>query len=483
VPAGPAPTESAWSTAGRDRPAFRAFAVSLPLLAVNIGLLFVFDLAHHLALTLTLLGVAFLGLLWAARWLEAKAAPSGKALLLTALLLRLPLLCLPPTLSDDVLRYLWDGKVAAAGLNPYALPPAADRLSPLRDESWRRLPHTQVPTVYPPLSVAAFSIASRMPIPLFGWKTMASGGDLLACWLLLGVARRLGVPAGRTVWYAWNPLVTLEVAGMGHVDALGVAAVVAVVLCLLSQPPQRLGATAANAATATWAAAGALAKLVPLAAFPMWARQAGRPWRFLAIAGGLVALAVAPVVAASRGLSPGLVTYGISWEFNGPVFEPLWRVLDWAGAAPALARGLDRYKAWSQNWEGVNFIYPYLYPQLLAKLLLAGGMAAVVLASLRWREPATGTGRLFGALLLLSATVYPWYLLWVLPWAALRRQTAWLALSALILLSYIPQFAGVPLWPWVYLGIWGPFLILLLVVPRDSSPAASEKPPWGRGAP
>jgi alpha-1,6-mannosyltransferase len=431
---------------------------------VHFGLLLIFDLAHHLALTLTLLGAAFLGLLWAARRLEAIAEMttlSARAILLAALLLRLPLLPLPPTLSDDVLRYLWDGKVAAAGFNPYALPPAAGRLSPLRDEMWRRLPHTQVPTVYPPLSVAAFSIASRLPFPLLGWKTFVTGADLLACWLLLAVARRLGVPPGRTVWYAWNPLVTLEVAGMGHVDALGVAAVVAVVLCLLSPTPRK------TSAAATWAAVGALAKLVPLAAFPLWARQSGRPWRFLGAAGGLTALAMAPVVVAARGVPPGLVTYGISWEFDGPVYEPLWRALDRAGAAPALAHGLDRWKEWSQNWTSVNPLYPYLYPQLLAKLLLAGGVAAVVLASLRWRDPAASTGRLFGALLLLSATVYPWYLLWVLPWAALRRHTAWLALSALILLSYLPQFAGVPLWPWVYVGIWGPFFGLLLFGPKN----------------
>jgi hypothetical protein len=442
---------------------------------VNVGLLFVFDLAHHLALTLTLLGIAFLGLLAAAKWLEAteeRTATSGKAILLAALLLRLPLLPLPPTLSDDVLRYLWDGKVAAAGLNPYALPPAADRLSPLRDETWRRLPHTQVPTVYPPLSVAAFSIAIRMPFPLLAWKTMAAAADLLACWLLLGVARRLGVPPGRTVWYAWNPLVTLEVAGMGHVDALGVAAVVGVVLCLLARKAGQEGQEKSGLPRriASWAAAGALAKLVPLAAFPMWARQSGRPWRFLGMAGGLVALAVAPVVVASRGVPPGLVAYGVSWEYDGPVYEPLWRVLDEAGAAPALARGLDRYKAWSKNWEGVNFIYPYLYPRFLAKLLLAAGMGAIVLASLRWRDPVAGTGRLFGALLLLSATVYPWYLLWVLPWAALRRHTAWLALSALILLSYLPRLPGVPLWPWVYVGIWVPFGVLMVVEPKSKDP-------------
>jgi hypothetical protein len=74
-----------------------------------------------------------------------------------------------------------------------------------------------------------------------------------------------------------------------------------------------------------------------------------------------------------------------------------------------------------------------------------------------------GTGRLLGRLLLLSATVYPWYLLWVLPWAALRRDAAWLALSGLILLSYIPQHMGVPLMPWVYLAIWGPFFALLMI--------------------
>src|SRR6202030_343488 len=106
----------------------------------------------------------------------------------------------------DALRYLWDGKVAAAGYNPYALPPAAGRLTLLRDENWRRLPHRQVQTVYPPLSIAAFSIAARLPNPILAWKAMATAADLAGCALLLALARRLGLPGTRTVWYAWNPL-------------------------------------------------------------------------------------------------------------------------------------------------------------------------------------------------------------------------------------------------------------------------------------
>jgi hypothetical protein len=449
---------------GRSRPGPVAFA--LPLVAANLGLLLIFDLAHHLILALALLGAAFLMLLFAAPRLEATRAPLSGAVLLGALLLRLPLLPLPPTLSDDVLRYLWDGKVAATGLNPYALAPAAEPLTPLRDEIWRRLPHRSIPTVYPPLSLAAFSIAIRTPFPMSIWKLMATGADLAACWLLLAIARKLGVPEGRTVLYAWNPLVALEVAGMGHVDALGVAAVAGAVLLLL--PPVRRGGAA------TLAAAGVLAKLVPFAALPMWARQSGRPWRFLAASAGLVAVAALPVIAATGGMPPGLRVYGVSWEFDGPLFEPLWRLLAAAGAAPALAHGLDRLKSLTGFYQGLNPIYPYLYPQLLAKLVLATGMAAAVVASQRERDPAAGTGRLLGRLLICSATVYPWYLLWVLPWAALRRDAAWLALSALILLSYLPQFAGVALWPWVYLGIWGPFFLLFLLRRAGGAAGGSE---------
>jgi hypothetical protein len=358
------------------------------------------------------------------------------------------MLALPLTLSDDALRYLWDGRVALAGFNPYALPPDAPELEPLRDGLWRRLPHGEVPTVYPPLAVAAFSIASRLPFPVLGWKALVTAADLGTCALLLGLARRRGIPEGRTAWYAWSPLAALEVAGMGHVDALGVAACVGLGLALCSRPPRPL-------AGGTWAAAGVLAKLVPAAALPMWARQSGHPFRLLGTAAVLIATAVLPVIASTGGMPPGLVTYGISWEFNGPLYEPLWRLLDAVGTAPWLTRTLEALERRTELWYAWDWIYPYLYPQLLAKLLLAVGMAAAVLWSLREKDPVAGTLRLFGTLLLLSATVYPWYLLWVLPWAALTRHPAWLTLAGLILFSYLP------LSPWIYLAIWLPFTILL----------------------
>ncbi|MBV8201472.1 MAG: hypothetical protein JOZ15_12690, partial [Acidobacteria bacterium] len=247
MPAPPAPPPRSSSPPGSPRssgallpePGWRQWAAALlPLLAVNVALSITSDLAHRLVLALALLGPAFAWLAWMARRLESsRSSARGMfcAILAGAFLLRLPLLPLPLTLSDDALRYLWDGKVAAAGLNPYALSPAAGQLAFLRDESWRHLPHRQVQTIYPPLSIAAFSIAARLPKPILAWKAMAAAADLAGCALLLALARRLDLPLARTVWYAWNPLVAIELSGMAHVDALGVAACLGAVLCLV--PP------------------------------------------------------------------------------------------------------------------------------------------------------------------------------------------------------------------------------------------------------
>ena len=443
-----------------------------------MALLLVFDLARHLLLVLLLAGAAFASLPWAARRLTVASGSPDRAVLLGALLLRLPLLPLPPTLSDDVLRYLWDGRVAAAGENPYRFAPDSPELSPLRDDLWQRLPHRQIPTVYPPFAVAAFSIAARLPFPILSWKLLVTGADLAACAFLLRLARQLGLPAGRVIGYAWNPLVALEVAGMGHVDVLGVAASLAAVSFLLARrvPSPEGGAEGELrparpvAAAGALAALGLLAKLAPAAALPMWSRQSGRPALFLAVALSLTAVACLPVVSSLGGVPPGLVTYGVRWEWNGPLFEPLWRALNAAGTAPWLAGRLDAFKRWSGEWTRFNFLYPYLYPQFLAKLLLAVLALAAVGRSLWERDPVAGSGRLFGALLLASATVYPWYLLWVLPWAALALHPAWLALSASSLLSYLAPRLGVPPWPWIWLASWGPFFALL--------PLALRKRAW-----
>lgn len=436
-------------------------------MAVGAGLARVGALDRHPGWTLSLLAAGFLWQAVAVIGLEASGRRAAGGILVVALLLRLPLLTLPPSLSDDALRYLWDGRVAAAGENPWRLAPDAAELEPLRDERWRRLPHRGVATVYPPLAVGLFSIAAAAPRPLLALKAALTAADLAVCWLLLALARRRGVPEARAAWYAWSPLAALETAGMGHVDALGVAAAVAAVLMLSRRRAGGPGLAEAGAALA--AAGGALAKLVPLVALPMWARQSRRPARFVAVALAVVALGLGPVAVAAGGVPPGLLAYGVSWQFNGPLHEPLWRAIDALGLDHAAHRALDAAKRGTDLHAPFNPLYPWLYPQFMAKVLLAAVAAAAVVRSLRARDPVAGSRDLFGALLLCSATVYPWYALWVLPFAALTRALPWLALAALLPLAYLPRMVpGVELFPWVWLAIWAPFALLFALhsIPR-----------------
>ncbi len=424
--------------------------------SAHLGLLIVFDLDRHLLLTLVLIGVGFAGMVVAERQLRyLLPADALWTCLLVALVLRALLLPLPPSLSGDVLRYLWDGRVVAAGFNPYALAPDAVELVPLRDELWEQLDHRQVPTVYPPLAQGLFVVAAWLPKPLLGLKSILMSLDLGSCALLWVLARRWRLPAERTIWYAWNPLVTLEITGMGHVDGLGVVLVILTTVLLTFRPPKL--------AHAVSTAAGAiLAKLVPLLAVPVWARQSRRPWLFSTLLVLLSTAGLLPTFSSTGGVTPGLVRYGVSWEFNGPLFEPLWRLLALVRIDVAGEWALNRLKELGEFHGFWNQLYPLNYPQLWAKLVLAAGLLVALASAWRAASPLVALRRVFGSAIVFSAVVYPWYALWVLPWAALSRQRAWLSLSFLLFLSYLPQEMNVAIFPWILISIWLPFAVLVL---------------------
>lgn len=432
-------------------------------MAAHIGLLITRDLGSHLVVFLALVVVAFVGLVAGDRLLRGVGPTIGQSILVVAVALRLLMVLLPPTLSEDVLRYVWDGRVLQAGFNPYELPPEAAELAPLRDELWHDLAHREVATVYPPLAQAVFALAAWVPAPVYALKAILAAADVGTCLLLLLLVRRWQIPEERVLWYAWNPLVTVELAGMGHIDGLGVALVVLTTL-LLTLPGRRLGTAAVTAAAAV------LTKLVPILALPAWGRQSSRIGRFLLLASVLVLAGLLPMFATTGGAPPGLVKYGVSWEFNGPLFEPLWRLLDRAGWPATVHAGLDHLKLVSGNHEFWNRFYPWNYPQLWAKMLLAIGLTVALLWAWRDRDTPRSMHKIFGAVILFSATVYPWYAIWVLPWAALRRSLAWLMLTALLFLSYIPQFAPVAHFPWIYALIWLPFLVVMVLARRWSTP-------------
>ena len=519
----------------RRRPLGALAAAAWPLIACFAALLTV-DLAGlgpapgapgpgiaFLALLLLSFGALWRGLRRLGAATGSRSAVPAAGILAVAALLRLLALPLTPSLSDDVYRYLWDGRVAGSGANPYLLTPDDESLAGLRDDLWNRTAHRDVATVYPPLALGMFAAAAALPEPLLAYKLALAAVDLAGCALLLALARRRGNGLAALA-YVWNPLLVVEGAGMGHVDVLGTSLVVGCVWLLGGgggrrggQPEGRPGFEAASggsrrgrrrtqratptesrtgyagapagppkhgreaeglaplerrstqgAAAGVVAALAVLAKLVPLAALPLWWRGAkGRGRRaFAAGAGVLLLPTAAAVLLWTRGAPPGLVEYALRWEYNGPLHEPLWRLirllrLDLAASgAVHLVRAIFGGDVEAAPW---STLYSFAYPQFLARAAL---LAAAAAAWLRlWRRcpaPAQATFAAFAVVLLASPTFYPWYLLWILPWAALLGVRAVLLLSATLPLAYLPALAGVPYFPWVYGAVWLPPAILLL---------------------
>ena len=153
-----------------------------------------------------------------------KPASTGLLLLIFAfsITFRAVLVFSQPRLSDDMYRYVWEGRVQANGFTPYTHPPDAPELRPLRDGAiWPLINRKSSVTVYPAGAELAFAVLWRIwPDSLRWFQIVMAGGDVLAGVLLVFLLRALGQPPQRVLIYLWSPLVIFETAHSAHVDGL-----------------------------------------------------------------------------------------------------------------------------------------------------------------------------------------------------------------------------------------------------------------------
>src|SRR5205085_1483066 len=161
-------------------------------------------------------------------WLSLNSRDSRRVLVLGlvfAALFRLSILFFPPYLSDDIYRYVWDGRVQATGTNPYRYVPADEALTQLRDE--KIYPHINrrdsAQTIYPPVAEGAFLLITRVSESVTWMKAVMVGCEAVAVWAIVQLLVAFGFARQRVLIYAWHPLVVWEFAGSGHVDALAIA--------------------------------------------------------------------------------------------------------------------------------------------------------------------------------------------------------------------------------------------------------------------
>lgn len=388
-----------------------------------------------------------------ALWLAHRAPPARGVVLAGAVLFRL--LLLPAGYSfddrqyqrqilydDDIWRYLWEGHAWSAGVNPMRTPPAQldeyelEQRDPalqkrlFGDRRWSavydNIGYRQVASPYPWMAHAVFRAADLLaPASVLGFKLLILAFDLGAVWLLMRLAGSGPRASVALLAYAWNPLVIKEFAGSAHIDA--------VLVFLLLGAVTLLGLRGG-----LLAGAAALVKPIALVFAPAFLRRAG--WK-----GALGFAASAALLLWTR--PDGLLVYAETWTFNPALFR-----LVPGGRTVGIAIG-----------------------------------AAVVLAVAAWRfrkddgSPSALNRQaiwVLGSFLLMTPMFAPWYLTWLLPFAALELSWFWLALSGSIFLSYHAYLSFNEIPALAVLQFAMPFLFWIWMS-RSGRPAASQ--PEGPG--
>ena len=291
-------------------------------------------------------------------------------LLLTALW-HLQFLRLPSGPDDDIHRYVWDGRLQRLGYNPYIVVPSDPAVRRLHTTETRKLNNPDVPSPYPAGAQLLFRGVTAVHESTFALKVAFVVCDFAIVFVLLDVLRRNQQDAHWVLAYAWNPLLATEVAGSGHIDIVG-ALLLLVSFAALARRWRAAAAGALGLAVAV--------KLLPIVLLPLYWKRVRM--RDAGLAAALVGLLYVPFLDHTHLPIGSLLTYVQTWRFNDPVFAKLERVV------PQIAAGLP---------------------------VVVGFLAAVWLRSRSTERSADVFAWPMAASLLCAPVVYPWYLLWLLP--------------------------------------------------------------------
>lgn len=321
------------------------------------------------------LGVAAIAYLFAIR--EFRRTPQyARHVILVCLAMaaawRVPFLLSPPGPQDDLLRYVWDGRVQRLGYNPYILIPADPALAKLHTAETREMNNPDLPSPYPAGAQLFFRAVTAIHESAFAFKIAFAACDLAIVLVLLADLRRRGLGEHWVLAYAWHPLLVTCVAYNGHIDILGV------LLLLIS-------ATALDRQWRTLAAVtfglAVAVKFLPAVLAPLyWRRVRVRDGLLAAL---LIALLYAPFLKGGAIPLGSLGVFVQRFRFNDPIFA---------------------------------VIEPVVRPQAAAGLAVLFGVVTAVW--LRRRRPASlpdAWAWPMAISLAAAPVVYPWYLLWLVP--------------------------------------------------------------------
>ncbi len=404
--------------------------------------------------TTTALLVALASLGWGALLVSGGGLAPQRALWLGlggALVAGAALLCAPPVLSDDLFRYLWDGRVTLSGANPYRHAPDAAALVPLHDALWRRINHPEIPTIYPPFAQLLFALCDAVSHSATSIKALMFAAHLATVPVVAALAPE-SWRARATLAFALCPLALVESALAGHLDAV-VALLLAMGVLALVRSRSRLAAALFALATAT--------KLVGLVLAPLIALRSRRD---AALAVALGAATMLPLAGAGGDSPGGLGHYSRRWRGNEGAFAVVEGIaavgVDVVAAStdsspthirvPLLRGWLERVRGTPLDPRAALLGPKKSAPDptdfqrtYVAGLLARGIVVGLVIALGAWlvrrnAAPLEAARAVVFAVLLFAPQVHPWYLLWLLPLECASGGVAGLVYAVVVLAAYAP---------------------------------------------
>ena len=356
--------------------------------------------------------------------LRAPLPPAALWIVLAvAVLVRAALLPSLPFLSSDIYRYVWDGQVQAAGINPYRYVPADPALVPLRDPAVYPLVNRAeyARTIYPPAAQAVFALVGQLSATVTGMKAAMLACEAVAVVCLLHLLAGAGLPRERILIYAWNPLAVASFAIDGHVDAIAIGLLA---VALLARARHRDGLAGALLAGA------ALVKFLPVVVAPAFVRG-GRLWRPALVGAAVILALYMPYLSAGWNVLGFLPAYGGEEGFDGS--GGFW-----------LLAGLSHLVALPPS---AGRVYA---------LCAALGLAALALRIARGRpaDPAPDVVALCRDTAILAACAtaaanphYAWYYAWLALPCVVAPLASVIWLSAAPVLFYVDPFNERFFWP------------------------------------
>ncbi len=355
-------------------------------------------------------------------------------ILCVAVILRIIALATPPNfLSTDVYRYVWDGRVQGAGINPYLYIPSDPAVASLRDDAI--YPHINrlytAPTIYPPFAQMVFFAITRFAESVTSMRLAMLGFEAIAVLALAVLLKRQRLPVHRLALYLWHPLPVWEFACGAHVDAVVLAMSLLAIIAAMSNRRSLSGALLA---------AAALTKFLPVAIAPALYRR--WDWRMpaaflvvvvcsyaLYLSAGWKVLGFLESYAAEEGMTQGQGVF-IAVLLQDIGLAPLPALLGFAAIAAAVL-GPMVIRALSRNRD------------MEAMPALAGGLAT--------------------ATLVLISPHYPWYFCWLVPFICFLPRASLIYPTSAVFYLYLTDE---PFGLWTGLVIYAPALALFVFEQR-----------------